>query len=127
MESLQRRIREHQDHIERLEVEKQSLECEMLVAQIKEVNEDNENMKEKLESSSSNVESFIHEMSDILGAHEFQQLLEGTEFDRYEANNFGGGTEEFEDPHQHAGTGGSSKVKKYKRKNLNFYSRSICN
>jgi len=114
MESLQRRIREHQEYIEKLEVQKQSLECEMLVKQIKEIEEDNDRLRQKLESSKTNVGSFIQEMSSIIGTHEFQLLMEGQDPERFEYNHYGNGTDEFEDPHQHAGTGGSSKVKKYK-------------
>ncbi len=114
MESLQKNIREHQDYIEKLQIQKQSLECEMLVKQIKEIEEDNDRLKHKLDSSKNNVGSFIQEMSSIIGTHEFQLLMEGQEADMYDYGHLGNGTDEFEDPHQHAGTGGSSKIKNRK-------------
>lgn len=59
-------------------------------------------------------------MSSILDSHDLHKLFPLSEMGisagnagiRYEYDNFGSGTEEFEDlQQQHAGTGGSSKIK----------------
>mmetsp|Transcript_21837 Transcript_21837/g.19373 ORF Transcript_21837/g.19373 Transcript_21837/m.19373 type:complete len:224 (-) Transcript_21837:53-724(-) len=112
VESLQRKIIEHQENIERLQMQKQNLECEMLVKQITEVEIDNSTLKQKIDSSQDNVGGFISEMSGILDSHEFRHMLDGADFARFD--NFGT-TDEYEHAQQHAGTGGSSKLRQARR------------
>jgi hypothetical protein len=107
LESLKQRIQEHNDHIKQLEQQKQSLECEYVMKQIQNIESENTELKTKIDSSQDNVGSFISDMNSILETHDFQALLEGTDlFDQFNM-----GTEEFDDAQQHAGTGGSSKIK----------------
>jgi len=113
IESLQRRIQEHQNYIEKLQMEKQSLEYEVLVTKIKEVESDNSKLREKINSSQTNVGSFINEMSSILENHEFKDML-GSGIRDFDFNNFGM-NEEYEHTQQHAGTGGSSKLRQARR------------
>ena len=81
----------------------------LLEGQISEVEDENKHLKEKLDSTNSNVGTFIKEMSSLLDQHELQSIM-----------NMDDGSEEDEDPDRqmeydeirpHAGTGGSSKLK----------------
>lgn len=113
LKDLKKRKKEQQEYLKDLEQEKQSLECEHLEKQLKVIEDENMDLRMKLDSTQDNVGSFISEMSTLLDSHDLQKFLETTEIGmRFEYDNFGSGTDEFEETHQqHAGTGGSSKIK----------------
>lgn len=116
LKDLKKRKKEQQEYLKDLEQEKQSREYEHLEKQVKMIEAENQDLREKLGSTQNNVGSFIAEMSTLLDLNDIQAILQGSEAGlmRYEYDNFGGDTDEFyplESHVQHAGTGGSSKIK----------------
>lgn len=119
LKDMKKRKKEQQEYLKDLEHEKQSLECEHLEKQLKVVETENNELREKLDSTQNNVGSFISEMSSLLDSHDLHRFFQTAENSmtgnaglRYEYDHFGSGIDEFEDIQpQHAGTGGSSKIK----------------
>lgn len=79
----------------------------LLEGQISEVEDENKHLKERLESTNTNVGSFIREMSSLLDQHELQSIMHMDDGSEEEE----GGHVEYEELRTHAGTGGSSKMR----------------
>lgn len=103
---------EQDEFMKNLEQEQSLLEYSQLDKEVQRLEAENMGLRNQLDSTQQNVGSFINEMSGVLESHDIRQFFDLSELGiNMQYDNMGSGTEEFEDTQQHAGTGGSSKIK----------------
>ena len=97
---------------ERVNVKDLDERVHTLEGQIQEIEHENKGLKEKLDSTNTNVGSFISEMSTLLDTHELQSILNMEVDNSDEEEEIGRMLDvEYDEQRPHAGTGGSSKMK----------------